>query len=991
MNTPVNPSTHIMVRGAKQHNLKSVDVDLPKNKLIVFTGLSGSGKSSLAFDTIYAEGQRKYVESLSSYARQFLGIMQKPVVDSIEGLSPAISIDQKTTSHNPRSTVGTITEIYDYLRLLYARIGHPACPRCGSQITPQSLDQIAHTSFKHIEAATVIGQPTRWLIVAPLVKDKKGEFSGLFDNLTKKGFSWVRVDGRIFSLAQDIILIKTNRHHIDAVIDRLTIHPKQLLADSKNMMSRLRQSFQQALSMADGQAILVEVLDASLDFPENPQNTIDHLFSEKLACPQCHYNYPELEPRLFSFNTPHGACPQCTGLGTLLKVDPDKLIAPELTISEGAIIPLAQAMGKDTWYSRKINAIFEAENIDPSSHWQELPQKIKNIILYGSKATYKVSGTNRQGKEVQFSFSPEGVVNEIERRYEETQSDFIRAEFERFMRKEVCPSCQGDRLKKASLSVTILDKNIAHVTHDSISRCLEWFNNLRSIITSSSDNTLSDSEKQIARSIVKEIIVRLEFLEAVGLTYLSLDREASTLAGGEAQRIRLASQIGTGLTGVLYVLDEPTIGLHPRDNDRLVSTLIKLKELGNTVLVVEHDQTIISTADFVVDFGPKAGEEGGEIVAKGDIKTIKASNTSLTGKYLTGVKKVDTKALLGASKKLHVSLKQANLLSVKDTIVLEGAGRHNLKKITANFPLGKLTVITGVSGSGKSTLMHETLYPALRSQLGLSIDQMPEITRISGIADISKVLLIDQSPIGRTPRSNPATYTKVFDVIRSIFASTKEARIKGYSPGRFSFNVKGGRCESCQGGGQVKISMQFLSDIYVTCEVCSGKRYNAETLEVTYKGLNISEVLNLTIGQAFTLFDAHSNVTKKLATLKAVGLGYIKLGQSATTLSGGEAQRVKLAKELSVSSFGHTVYLLDEPTTGLHFEDVKNLLVVLKQLVLNNNTVIVIEHNIDVIKNADWIIDLGPEGGDAGGAIVATGTVADIIGAKSGFTYKYLK
>jgi len=993
-NTP-SPATHLIIEGARQHNLKDVNVVLPKGKLIVFTGLSGSGKSSLAFDTIYAEGQRRYVESLSSYARQFLGIMQKPDVDRIDGLSPAISIDQKTTSHNPRSTVGTITEIYDYLRLLFARIGHPHCPQCGMEIAPQTIDQIAKNALDRIATASAGLPITRWFVLSPVVRDKKGEFSGLFKNLQKQGYQRVRVDGRIFPINNDLVLIKTNRHSIAAVVDRISVDKKTLNDPSLNaeLESRLRRSLENALDVADGLAILTQVKDKSLDFPANPVDYEDHLFSQYLACPNCNISVSEIEPRLFSFNTPHGACITCSGLGTLLKIDPDKLIAADLTLSEGAIIPFAGTLSSDTWYARKVSAVVEQHGGDSKKIWKKLPEEIKQVLLYGDKQWYRVSGSNRQGREASFTFEFAGVVNDLERRYQETQSDFIRAEIERFMKKEVCPDCAGTRLKPEALSVTVLGKNIFDIVEMPINKSKDWAQTLKQIIHTDSNEKLTGSEKTIARGIVKEILSRLDFLVSVGLEYLNLHREAGTLAGGEAQRIRLASQIGTGLTGVLYVLDEPTIGLHPRDNDRLIKTLIHLRDLGNTVLVVEHDKSVMEASDYLVDFGPGAGLEGGRIVSLGAPTDVKADPASLTGKYLSGKLQVNEYTLAQKAKKLPLELTYSahHVVKKSASLVLKGAKKHNLKNLNVEFPLGKLVVITGVSGSGKSTLLHDTLYPALKYSLHQKVDDLSGWKTLEGSEHITKVNMIDQSPIGRTPRSNPATYTKAFDAIRIIFAGTKEAEMRGYKPGRFSFNVKGGRCEACQGDGQVKISMQFLSDVYVTCEVCKGKRYNAETLHVKYKDQSIADVLDLTVNEAVNIFSHHSSLAKKLATLKAVGLGYVKLGQPAPTLSGGEAQRVKLAKELSTSSQGHTVYLLDEPTTGLHFEDVKNLLIVLQELVRQNNTVVVIEHNLDIIKNADWVIDLGPEGGELGGQLVAAGSPSEIVQSSKGYTAQYLR
>lgn len=987
----VSPATHIIVKGARQHNLKNIDAVIPKGKLVVFTGLSGSGKSSLAFDTIYAEGQRKYVESLSAYARQFLGIMQKPDVDQIDGLSPAISIDQKTTSHNPRSTVGTITEIYDYLRLLFARIGHPHCPQCGREIAPQTTDQIVAQMLELLNNSTK-ATPTRWYLLSPIVRDKKGEFSSLFANLKKQGFQRVRVDNTTYHVDDDIYLLKTNRHSISVIMDRLSID-KNLLKDDeqlKQLESRLRQTVNQALELADGQVILSQIHDASLEFPENPKEISEHLFSQHLACPVCNISLPEIEPRIFSFNTPHGACPTCTGLGALLKIDSEKLIAPDLTISEGAIIPLANALSTGTWYASQIKAVLEANGQNLSTPFFELPEEVKKIILYGDKKrTYETHGTNQQGLLRHYTFTFEGVITNLERRYQETDSEFMRNEIERYMRKEVCPTCLGSRLKPEALSVTIQNKNIVDIVNMAVNDTHAWINGLHHIIIDESNPTLTPSEKAIGQHIVKEIRQRLQFLVSVGLEYLTLHREAGTLAGGEAQRIRLASQIGTGLTGVLYVLDEPTIGLHPRDNDRLIDTMKNLRDIGNSLIVVEHDKNVMLAADYIFDFGPKAGRHGGQIVAQGEPEQLISDPQSVTGKYLNGSASVNAKAIEKQKKTLGINSTNQTPM-VTGSLKLVGASEHNLKNVTAEFPLGKLSVVTGVSGSGKSTLIHDTLYPALKHALNSDVKKVSKYEKLLGTDQITHVKLIDQSPIGRTPRSNPATYTKVFDLIRNLMSSTKEAKLKGMTPGRFSFNVKGGRCEACRGDGQVKISMQFLADVYVNCDVCKGLRYNNETLGIKYKDKTIADILDLTVDQALELFSTNSQIVRKLKTLQAVGLGYIKLGQSATTLSGGEAQRVKLAKELSIASTGHTVYLLDEPTTGLHFEDVKHLLVVLKELVAANNTIIVIEHNLDIIANADWLIDLGPEGGNGGGQIIAAGTPKQLMEKPESYTGKYL-
>ncbi len=987
MSTPSNTTTPIdtiTIRGAREHNLKNVSLSFPKNQLIVFTGLSGSGKSSLAFDTLYAEGQRRYVESLSSYARQFLGIMQKPDVDHIEGLSPAISIDQKTTSHNPRSTVGTITEIYDYLRLLYARVGHPHCPNCGKEVATQSVDQIVDQIIEEIDAR-VTSAPVRLMMLSPVVRDKKGEFLGLLENLQKKGYQRARIDTETFDLDEDISLLKTNKHTISAVVDRIVVS-KQERRDktlAKQLRSRLAQSVETALQLADGLAIASFIEDDSLNFPDNPKNYTDKLYSEKRACSDCGISMPELEPRLFSFNSPQGACEACNGIGTLLKIDTQKIIAPELSLSEGAIIPFARMMGNDTWWSRLVMKVVEENGVDfRKTPYAEMSEELQKTLLWGSKTVYQVEGENRFGKTTVIHETFEGFVNNLERRYLETDSDYIRKEIEQFMQKQVCPSCDGQRLNEEALSVHIKGENIAQVTARPIHAALQWITDIKD------QNALSPKEATIAEAILKEIISRLQFLISVGLAYLTLNREASTLAGGEAQRIRLASQIGTGLTGVLYILDEPTIGLHQRDNQRLIQTLRDLQQKGNTVVVVEHDRDVIEAADYIIDFGPRAGKHGGEIVVAGSLEDIIKSKKSLTGKYLSRKKDVVRDGMATSKERSQISDDDARS---PGSIQIFGAHHHNLQHVDVKFPLQKLTAITGISGSGKSTLLHDTLFQHLTKHLGKKVDDViGPIERIMVPDEVRRVSLIDQSPIGKTPRSNPATYTKVFDYVRKVFANTKDAQIRGYTPGRFSFNVKGGRCESCQGDGQLKIEMQFLPDVYVTCDVCEGKRYNQETLEVLYKEKNISDVLKMTIDDAFEFFSRHSTIRKKLETLIDVGLGYLELGQPAPTLSGGEAQRVKLARELSTRTAEHVVYLLDEPTTGLHFEDVRKLLNVLDQLVKQNNTVIVIEHNLDVIKNADWIIDLGPEGGANGGQIVAVGTPTTVANHADSDTGKYL-
>ncbi|NCN06954.1 MAG: excinuclease ABC subunit UvrA [Candidatus Pacebacteria bacterium] len=972
----------ISITGAREHNLQNISLDIPKNKLVVFTGLSGSGKSSLAFDTLYAEGQRRYVESLSSYARQFLGMMQKPDIDHIEGLSPAISIDQKTTSHNPRSTVGTITEIYDYLRLLFARVGHPHCPNCGREISSQSLDQIITRIHDEMEIRLSQGQ-VRFMVLAPVVKNRKGEFAGLFQNLQQQGYSRARIDSEVFSLDEEITLIKTNKHSISVVVDRLTFSRQQAksASESKLFKQRLSQSVDQALKLSEGEVIIAFVSDGSFSFPDKPKETTDLLFSEKRACVECGISFAELEPRLFSFNSPEGACETCNGLGTLLKIDQEKIIAPSLSLSEGAIIPFARVLSNDSWWARLIRAVAEQNGIDfRKTTFESMTEEQQKLLLHGSNKIYTVSGENRFGRETAIEEKFEGFLTNLERRYSETDSEYVRKEIGQYMHKEVCPTCDGQRLKKESLSVTIGQKHIAAVTALPIDSCKNWIDLLNTEV-------FSKQEQQIAVAIIREISLRLEFLHAVGLNYLTLNREAATLAGGEAQRIRLASQIGTGLTGVLYILDEPTIGLHQRDNQRLIATLKNLQEKGNSVIVVEHDRDVMQASDYIFDFGPAAGQEGGRIVASGTPTQIMNNPKSLTGQYLRRKKDVVRKKTDGKQRMVAVDTDTS-----RSEIRITGATKHNLAAVDVTFPLQAFCCITGVSGSGKSTLLHDILYTNLIKHLGRSSqEQVGSIERIMIPDTVRRVTLIDQSPIGKTPRSNPATYTKTFDNIRKLFATTKEAAIRGLKAGNFSFNVRGGRCESCQGDGQIKIEMQFLPDVYVTCEVCEGRRYNQETLEVTYKNKNISEVLDMSITDAKTFFQSHAGIASKLETLCDVGLGYLKLGQPAPTLSGGEAQRVKLAKELSTRNAQHVVYLLDEPTTGLHFADIQKLLYVLEKLVAQGNTVIVIEHNLDVIKNADWIIDLGPEGGSGGGNIIATGTPRQVSENNKSFTGQFLK
>ena len=933
----------ISIRGASEHNLKHIDLDLPKNSLIVITGISGSGKSSLAFDTIYAEGQRRYVESLSAYARQFLGLMEKPDVDQIEGLSPAISIDQKSASHNPRSTVGTITEIYDYMRLLWARIGHPHCPIDGKEISAQSTQEI-------VDQLQALPKSKKILLLAPIVKGRKGIYEEVFIDLKKKGFVRVRVDGKAYEIDEVPALDRYKIHDIGVVVDRLILPIER---------QRLTESVEVALRLGEGLTII------------NIEGEKDRLYSEKFACPEHDISLPELEPRTFSFNSPHGACAACSGLGTKLTIDADLVIPNKsLSISEGAILPWSRTLAHDSWTARRLEGLAEHLNFSLSNPIEKLPKDTLEKILYGSaEDVFNVSGRNRFGRHISFNTTFEGVIPELLRRHSESESDWVKREIEKYMREEICEVCGGDRLKKETLFVTIKDKSIVEVSNFSISAAADWFEKLE----------IGETEFLVAKQILKEIKARLKFLTDVGLDYLTINRTGATLAGGEAQRIRLASQIGSGLSGVLYVLDEPSIGLHQKDNAKLVSTLRELKELGNTVIVVEHDEETIRAADWVVDIGPGAGEAGGEVIAQGTPEQIASDPNSITGQFLAGKRKVAQNIVLGRKNKSEKNLK------------IVGATEHNLKNITVEIPLGKFVCITGVSGSGKSSLIWDILYKALAERFYRAKDRPGKFASLEGVENIDKVIAIDQSPIGRTPRSNPATYTGAFGAIRDIFAQTPEARSRGYQPGRFSFNVRGGRCENCQGDGVIKVEMQFLPDVYVTCEVCGGQRYNREALEVLYKGKNISQVLNMTTEEAFDFFENIPQIAAKLKTLVEVGLGYIRLGQSATTLSGGEAQRVKLATELSRRSTGGTIYILDEPTTGLHFADIDNLLLVLHRLVEAGNTVIIIEHNLDVIKTADWIVDLGPDGGDRGGEIVSCGTPEQISQDKDSYTGAFLK
>lgn len=933
--SPSSQSSTIKLQGARVHNLKNVDLEIPRDSLVVFTGLSGSGKSSLAFDTIFAEGQRRYVESLSAYARQFLGQVDRPDVDFIEGLSPAVSIDQKSTNRNPRSTVGTITEISDYLRLLWARIGVPHCPECGEVIQRQTVQQIADRLME-------LDEGTRFQVLAPVVRQKKGEFVDLLQSLSAQGFARALVDGERIQLTNPPTLKKSYKHDISVIVDRLVAKP--------DMLGRLTDSLETALRLADG---LVEI-----DLVDDDSDAGRMLFSEQLSCPNQHpISLTEIEPRTFSFNAPFGACPTCDGLGTKMSVDPDLLLGdPELSLAEGVIVPwTSQGKSLYQYYERLLAGLSDELGFSLTTPWNELSDEIQNAILRGRNFKVQVRYRNRFGRERTYSSGFEGVMPYIERQYKEAESDNARARWAEYLREIPCSACNGARLKPEVLAVKINGRSIADVTWMSLDNCLDFMNTIE----------LDAREAKIAAQVLREIRARLEFLIEVGLNYLDLARAAGTLSGGEAQRIRLATQIGSGLTGVLYVLDEPSIGLHQRDNRRLIDTLVKLRNLGNTLIVVEHDEDTIRTADWIVDIGPGAGEHGGEVVHSGTYKALTKNPKSITGDYLTGVRSIATPAT-------RRPIDPDRMLGVI------GARANNLKNVDAEFPLGVFTAVTGVSGSGKSTLVNDILYKVLASKLNGARHVAGKHTRVTGLSHLDKVVHVDQAPIGRTPRSNPATYTGVFDRIRTLFAETPEAKARGYQPGRFSFNVKGGRCEACSGDGTLKIEMNFLPDVYVACEVCGGTRYNRETLQVLYKGKNIAEVLDMPISEAAEFFEPITAIHRYLNTLVEVGLGYVRLGQSATTLSGGEAQRVKLATELQRRSNGRTIYVLDEPTTGLHFEDVRKLLLVLQSLVDKGNTVIVIEHNLDVIKSADWIIDMGPEGGAGGGTVVAHGTPEEV-------------
>jgi len=930
----------LVVHGAREHNLKDIDVRVPRDRLVCITGLSGSGKSSLAFDTIYAEGQRRYVESLSAYARQFLQMMEKPDVDSIEGLSPAISIDQKTTSRNPRSTVGTVTEIYDYLRLLYARVGRPHCPVCGRPIAGQAIEAIVD-QVQRLEAGT------KFTVNAPVVRDRKGEYRDVLEDLRQEGFTRVKVDGEQRLLEEEIVLDKKFKHTIEVVVDRLVI--------KDDLRTRLAQSIETAAALADG-LVAIDLVDMGEQL----------LFSEQFACPEHGVSLPELQPRVFSFNSPHGACPRCTGLGAMLEIDPDLLVPdPALSIGEGALVPWS--VGSSSFYESVIQAIAERYEIDLEAPWQDLSQEQRDYFLDGTggERVY-VQYRNRMGRRRAYMLAFEGIVKNLERRYRETDSQQQRERIEEYMSFRPCPACNGARLKPEVLAVTVGESNIHEFTGLSVTRALKFLETLE----------LTEVEQLIGARIVKEIRERLTFLDNVGVGYLALDRAASTLSGGEAQRLRLATQIGSQLVGVLYILDEPSIGLHQRDNGRLIGTLERLRDLGNTVLVVEHDEQMMRSADWIVDMGPGAGEHGGHVVAEGRADAIEQTAGSVTGMFLSGEREIAV-----PDRRPHEH----------GAFVVRGARMHNLKGIDVEFPVGRFVCVTGVSGSGKSTLVNEIVYKALANRLHRMRVKPGDHDSVDGIECYDKVIDIDQSPIGRTPRSNPATYADLFTPIRELYSLTPEAKVRGYKPGRFSFNVRGGRCETCKGDGQIKIEMHFLPDVYVPCETCGGKRYNRETLEVRFKGATIADVLDMSVEEALRFFAKIPKIRRKLQTLHDVGLDYIKLGQPATTLSGGEAQRVKLAKELSKVATGRTLYILDEPTTGLHFADIEKLLDVLQRLVDSGNTVLVIEHNLDVIKQADWIVDLGPEGGDAGGEVIAAGTPEQVAEVESSYTGAYLR
>jgi excinuclease ABC subunit A len=953
----------IIVRGAREHNLKNIDVEIPRNKLVVITGLSGSGKSSLAFDTIFAEGQRRYVESLSAYARQFLGQMEKPDVDQIEGLSPAVSIDQKGVSHNPRSTVGTVTEIYDYLRLLYARIGIPHCPVCGELVVAQSAQQI-------VDAVKALPDGTRIQILAPMIKGRKGTHEKVFDDVRKAGFARVRVDGEIREAEEEITLDRYVIHNIEVVIDRLIVrhYDDPESEDAKGAESRLTDAIETALEIGDG---IVVVNNLSANPPE------DILFSEKLACINGHGSLPEIEPRTFSFNTPKGACPDCQGLGFRLELDPSLLIPNhDLSLSQGAIDQNGWNFDDpNSWGRGILNAVADHYGFSLDTPWKDLPPQAQNVVLYGTgNQKVRVRYTNNNGSSREYTTTYEGIINNLDRRYRETDSDYIREKIESYMSQIPCNTCKGKRLRPEALAVTVADKSIYDVGILPVNELVHWVDSLRG--RNGKPPLLVERDQQIAYQILREIEARVGFLNDVGLNYLTLGRSAGSLSGGESQRIRLATQIGSRLTGVLYVLDEPSIGLHQRDNAKLIQTLMSMRDLGNTLLVVEHDEETMRCADWLIDLGPGAGEYGGRIIAEGTPQEVMEVEDSLTGAYLSG--------------RLKIDVPEERRKGNGKALIVRGARENNLKNLDVEIPMGKLVCITGVSGSGKSTLMVDILYKRLAQVINGSKERPGEHDGIEGIEHIDKIINIDQSPIGRTPRSNPGTYTKMFDAIRTLFAELPESKIRGYTAGRFSFNVKGGRCENCEGQGQLQIEMQFLPDIFVTCDVCHGARYNRETLQVKYKGKSIAEVLDMTVTEGLEFFANIPTIFSKLETLDAVGLGYIRIGQPATTLSGGEAQRIKLSRELSKRATGQTLYILDEPSTGLHAADVKRLIDVLQQLVGNGNTVLVIEHNLDIIKVADHLIDMGPEGGDAGGQVIAQGTPEEVAQVNSSYTGQYL-
>ena len=1040
------PQDKIVIRGAREHNLKNIDVTIPRDKLVVITGLSGSGKSSLAFDTIFAEGQRRYVESLSAYARQFLDKMEKPDLDHIDGLSPAISIDQKGSTHNPRSTVGTVTEIYDYLRLLYARIGHPHCPNCGREVSQQTVQQI-------VDAVLNLPGGSRIMLLAPLIQGRKGEYKNIFEEMRRSGYVRVRVDGKIYDLSDEIELDKQKKHTIEVVVDRLVIHKRQEVSTpvegtTESFQQEERDELQPYKRVAERPALydvnaerevepgedgakadqtLKEEIDPSFRqrVADSLETTLklgsgvvlvsvvdgeEILFSEKLACVYCGISLPEIAPRTFSFNSPHGACPTCTGLGTLQVIDPELVVThPELSLAEGAIAPWSKVVNGSQWYASILEALAQKYNFSLSTPWRTLSEDQRQKVLYGSSEPLTIRYTPQHGRTRSYTINFEGVIPNLDRRYKQTESESVREEIESYMSARICPVCHGARLKPEALAVTVGGRNIVQVTRLSIVLAQRFFKELeadtqalpgqRSIrLLNGNGNgdpvppdplepidpdgplvevTLTERERFIARQVLKEIRARLQFLVDVGLDYLTVDRAAASLSGGEAQRIRLATQIGSGLMGVLYILDEPSIGLHQRDNARLIKTLLRLRDLGNTLLVVEHDEDTMRAADHIIDIGPGAGEHGGYVVAEGTYNDIVANTNSLTGDYL--------------ARRKRVPLPEMRREGSGRSLVIRGARENNLKNITVEVPLGKFVVVTGVSGSGKSTLITDILYRKLAHSLYRAHEKPGAHDSIEGMEYLDKVIDIDQSPIGRTPRSNPATYTNAFTGIRELFAQVPEARIRGYQPGRFSFNVKGGRCEACKGEGIVKIEMNFLPDVYVPCEVCKGKRYNREALEIHYKGKNISEVLDMTVEEAMGFFANVPSIFNKMKTLYDVGLGYMRLGQPATTLSGGEAQRVKLATELARRATGRTMYILDEPTTGLHFADVERLLHVLQRLVDAGNSIIVIEHNMEVIKCADWILDLGPEGGDAGGHLIAQGTPEEVAENVQSFTGYFLK